>query len=309
MEFESKVKNKVLSCQSREILSLVLQFMQSEARNGEPVIPLNKVQERVSAATGVSLSTVKRIRREATRIKENIQASFVTHNKKRCTKSSLTLDDFDKGLLRRTIINFHVTEKQVPTLPRIYNKFRESIDYQGCQDTLRKEVKLLGFRWKKFETNRKLLIEKPDIRHQRISFLRQMKQYRQEGRPIIYMDETYIHASHTSKTTWVDNSIDGITKPIAKGSRLIILNAGGEDGFIPNAYVRWKSTCNTGDYHNEMNYENYEKWLKEKLVPNMPPKKTEEAENLVTSARCSTSAEKVYQCLLKKLILVRLTLN
>ena len=69
VEFRSKVKHKTLSGQSREIISCVLQFMQNETKkNGVPVIPLAKVQERVAAATGVSLRTVKMIAGESRKI-------------------------------------------------------------------------------------------------------------------------------------------------------------------------------------------------------------------------------------------------
>jgi hypothetical protein len=45
--------------------------------------------------------------------------------------------------------------------------------------------------------NRNILIEKHEIRHLRIEFLKKMRSQRAEERPIIYMDETYIHAGHT----------------------------------------------------------------------------------------------------------------
>jgi hypothetical protein len=51
----------------------------------------------------------------------------------------------------------------------------------------------------------------------------------------------------------------------------IIVHAGGCRGFIPNALVTFKSNQKTGDYHNEINGENYICWLKEKLVPNLEP--------------------------------------
>lgn len=99
-----------------------------------------------------------------------------------------------------------------------------------------------------------------------------MQSYRKEGRPIVYMDETYIHSSHTHDQSWNDDSMEGLKKPVSKGQRLIIIHAGGENGFVPNAYIRWRSNNNTGDYHNEMNYDNYKKWVTEKLIPNVLPK-------------------------------------
>ena len=43
-------------------------------------------------------------------------------------------------------------------------------------------------------------------------------------------------------------------------------------GFVPGAFLMFKSNRKTGDYHHEMNAENYKKWLTEKLIPNLPPK-------------------------------------
>lgn len=55
-------------------------------------------------------------------------------------------------------------------------------------------------------------------------------------------------------------------------SRIIIVHAGGSDGFVPNASLVYKAATASGDYHSNMNYENYEKWLNEKLWPNLPEK-------------------------------------
>jgi hypothetical protein len=56
-----------------------------------------------------------------------------------------------------------------------------------------------------------------------------------------------------------------------KGVSLIISHAGGEIGFVPTAPLRWKSHQAAGDYHHQMNQQNYEKWVREKLVPNLRP--------------------------------------
>ncbi|CAH1997743.1 unnamed protein product [Acanthoscelides obtectus] len=112
----------------------------------------------------------------------------------------------------------------------------------------------MGFRWRKTKNNRKILMEKPYIQALRRSFLRNIKHYREENRPIIYMDETYIHSSHTHAKNWGDNTIEGFHKPVSKGPRLIIVHAGGEMGFINNACLQFKSGTKSGDYHSEMNY-------------------------------------------------------
>ncbi|CAH2000274.1 unnamed protein product [Acanthoscelides obtectus] len=71
----SKVRNKVLSQQSREIIASVLEFMQNEATYGV-TIPIDKVRERVSPATEVSLSSIRRVKKEARNIKEHVAVSL-----------------------------------------------------------------------------------------------------------------------------------------------------------------------------------------------------------------------------------------
>ncbi|PNF26754.1 hypothetical protein B7P43_G18381, partial [Cryptotermes secundus] len=145
--------------------------------------------------------------------------SFSAPLKERPRKSPLaTLDDFNESVVRRTINDFYIVEKRRPSL------------------------------------NRQILVERYNIRAKRLLYLRQIKEYREEGRPIIYMDETYIHSSHATPYEWSDGSIQGLLSPVSKGQRLIVIHVGGEQSFIPNAYVRFKSFQETGDYHSNMNY-------------------------------------------------------
>jgi len=52
--------------------------------------------------------------------------------------------------------------------------------------------------------------------------------------------------------------------------RLIIVGAGSEHGFVPNSTLIFKAGQCTGDYHGQMNRDNFIKWLQEKLLPNIP---------------------------------------
>jgi hypothetical protein len=84
----------------------------------------------------------------------------------------------------------------------------------------------LYHRWKKTSDNRKLIVEWHDIRSLRVKYLRAIKAYREEGRPVVYTNETYIHSSHTTPHEWNDGSGAGLKAPISKGQRLIIIHAG-----------------------------------------------------------------------------------
>jgi len=44
----------------------------------------------------------------------------------------------------------------------------------------------------------------------------------EEGRPIVYGDETYIHSAHTTSYAWNDASGAGLKAPTSKRRRLIV---------------------------------------------------------------------------------------
>ena len=72
-------------------------------------------------------------------------------------------------------------------------------------------------RWKKVCDNRKFIVERNDIRSLRVKYLRAIRAYGEEGRPIMYADETYIHISHTTSYAWDDGSGAGLKASISKG--------------------------------------------------------------------------------------------
>lgn len=161
-------------------------------------------------------------------------------------------------------------------------KLEEDINFKGSERSLRRIIKSLGFQWKKTDNNRKLLIETSHIRLQRIEYLKKIKQYRHEGRLIVYTDELYVDSSHSSAKAWTDGTTKGLKKPISKGQRVVIVHAGCETGFIPNALLTFKAGSKSDDYHDNMNYENYEKWLRTQLMPNLPPNSVVVVDNVIS---------------------------
>jgi hypothetical protein len=80
----SKLKNKKLHSQTREVISNVIQFMEIEATQDNLVIPIKQAQKRAAEATGVSLSSVEKIKREKKLLDTNTgESSFPTPDKKK----------------------------------------------------------------------------------------------------------------------------------------------------------------------------------------------------------------------------------
>lgn len=266
--------NKIIHSQARQIIYSVYQFMKIEKEQDALKIPLSSLQERVAKACNVSVASVKRIVSEGNRKSpgERFKSPLKTLNKPSTSKGSV--DEFEEEIIRKIIYSYTAIHNRRPTMKRIFESVKKEtgIHFTGKIDSFRRLVKRMGFRWKKTKDNRKVLMEKFDIKAKRIEYLRKLRKYKKEGRPIIYTDETYIHSSHTVPKAWDDGKNKCLKVPVSKGRRLIILHAGGEAGFIPKALTIFKSGMKTGDYHDDMNNTNFVKWLKEKFIPNAPKK-------------------------------------
>lgn len=221
--------------------------------------------------SGISVASVERIIKQVKTAELTGEVAFISPKKKRTRKSPVTdVPAYQLFDIRDMIYNFHKTEGLQLSLRRLQMKIKDEIDWNGCRESLRMVVRKMGFRWRKTKNNRKVLMEKPEIRALRIDYLKKITYFRSIGRPIIYLDETYIHSGHTNPKSWDDGTNNGLLTNISKGNRLIIVHAGGETGFVQNALLIFKSGTKSGDYHDDMNGTNYEKWLREKLIPNLP---------------------------------------
>ncbi|XP_046391551.1 uncharacterized protein LOC124159685 [Ischnura elegans] len=264
----SPARGRPLKSQAREIVYRVSRFL-NELKS-EEVLTLNVVSA-TSQATGVSASTVKRIASEGKLSEEKGKLSFSTPKGKRGErKKRIELDDFAKCCIRRKVHEFYAVRKTLPTVKNLLEALKED-GILDCQRTYLREILLeLGFRWKSCQSKRKILIERPEIAAWREKYLRKIRSCREEGKNIVYLDETYLHENHVSSKCWQSREEIGVIEPIGKGRRLIIAHAGGEAGFIKNALLIFKSHQKSGDFHDEMNSKNFTKWLTDAVIPNIP---------------------------------------
>jgi transposase len=175
--------NIVLRRQARKMVYDVYCFMEKEAKTEKETV------KRTAEATKTSERTVRRIVKEGSN--SELLIVFRTPGKKRNkTKPITDIDSFDQSVVRTCIHNYHITNKELPTIEKLRKKLKDDINFNGSERSLRRIFNNLGFRWKKAENNRKILIEKSNIRLLRI-------EYREEGRPIIYTDESYVDSSHS----------------------------------------------------------------------------------------------------------------
>lgn len=121
----------------------------------------------------------------------------------------------------------------------------------------------------KNQNERSVLIEKTEISAWRHRYLRTIHQQRLEGKNIVYLDETYVHQNYKHKRSWQGPSTSGVVDKISRGKRHIIVHAGSEKGFVPNTLLVFSTKSKMADYHDDMNKNNFMKWLGDKLIPNL----------------------------------------
>lgn len=228
----------VYKTQSRQMIYDVYCYLKKASKGNMYDV---QVMACTAEATKSSVSTVRRVIKEA---KAGSNTGLRTPGRNRQGKKPITgMSNIDKGVIKRYIHNYHVKHKELPVMAKLVDELRSEINFKGSISSLRRIVRELGFKMRKAENKVSVLLEKTNLRLLRINYLNKMQQYRQEGRPIVY---TYVHT----------------TRLKAKDDNVVIIYAASETGCVPNALLVFRSFA--------MTYENYEKWLRSQLIPNLP---------------------------------------
>jgi len=233
-----------------------------EQQNTEVSQKMNykEIIKKISKTSGVGQKTVERTLSEY-----KAKGTVSLPNKKKVRKTVIDkTEDFDQNAIRQKVHNFWFN-RQIPTLNKIVVAVNEDESLPNFSKTsLRRILKHLNFEYMTKHRN-SALIERNDIVCWRRKYLESIKHYRLSGRPIYYLDETWVNAGETSTKSWVDTTVTsprdaflrGLTtgpkEPSGKGKRLIVLHIGSSDGFVPGGLLSFESKKNTLDYHDEMN--------------------------------------------------------
>ena len=178
-----------------------------------------------------------------------------------------------ESLVRQFVRRANKNGDQVNT-KIIRNFMRDELHCDVAHSTLWRALQRWGFEFGKGIRSAQLK-ESERIIIMRRQYLRLKRSNRNDkggtDRPEVYLDESYINKNHSNDNTWYFEE-DGIIigKPTGKGDRLIIVNAITKDGWVPNTKLVFKASKKTGDYHTNMNWDNFSGWFQEKLLKNIP---------------------------------------
>lgn len=267
-------KGRTIKSDAREIIANVINMCELEAQNNSLKLPLIAKTQRAAAYTGVSQATIKRIKNEDRKRKaENPEKKLLSPGTKRSRlKSEEKLDDFDFQVIRREIEDFYLVKKVVPTVASLLAAVHSKIDFPLSSFTLNKLLRAKGFCWRKCQNKKKVLMERPEIIHWRLTYLRAIKKYQNQQKLIIYLDEMSIENDMTVKKCWENDNELGFKSGVHSSGRLIVVHAGSIHGFIKKAEPDvFRKEMMTGNYNVYVNKNNFEKWFLEHLFPTIPP--------------------------------------
>lgn len=288
-----------IKAQTKQVVYKVYEYFKTkkaDPNSAEHKDDIN-IQKTVAKATGLSERSVQRIVNAGRSMGSNVKFSS-PRRPKQTRKKKIAIDDFTKSVIRRKVTEFYTVRKEIPTI----NKLRKVLEEDGvikCGYTyMRLLLRELGFRYKKCQSKRKMLIERHSIQQWRGKYITAIRKYRSEERPIYFQDETYVNESQNVPACWQSNTERGALSSIGKGNRLVIVHAGGSSGFVEGALTIFKPTTKTEDYHGNMNYNNFEKWVREKLLPSLPPNSVIVMDN--AKYHCNEVDKAPTMCSLKK---------
>ena len=151
------------------------------------------------------------------------------------------IDNFDRQTIRLVIHGFY-EENILPSAKMIRAKLKEKKNINISRNHLYKILLSIGFKYKSVKENRKVLIERNEVRASRAHYLRIIRDFRRRGYRVIYLDETWVNKNHCLTKSWLPDSdtndiINLVTNkemklpkiPSGKGTRLIVLHAGCAD--------------------------------------------------------------------------------
>lgn len=226
--------------------------------------------EQTAKGLGIGQATVRRIMAEYNKNKQNVPDSLP----KTRGRPEYTIPSILQPLVRQYIRSQNLKGRHVSVdLVRNYLA-NTSPDYNFPTTTLWRTLSRWGFTYGTGK-RRSALKERDYVILSRRRYLRQKRLNRQSNgsllRPEVYLDETFINKNHSNQFTWYfDEDGPDVNKPAGKGERLIVVNAITLEGWVNNAQLVFEAKKRTGDYHGQMDWDNFSAWFTKQLLPNIP---------------------------------------
>ncbi len=149
--------------------------------------------------------------------------------------------------------------------------------------TMQRHLRRMGFCWSRTKNRPRSLREKAEVRQQRHNYLYEIRKNRQlpvnERYDVVYLDESFLHHHHSGQYSWFSEH-DFVERMSGKGRRWCFMHAMQADALIEGAFLAFEAKKSRGDYHGQFDWEIFQHWFKEQLLPHVPPR------SLIVLDRC-----------------------
>ncbi|XP_015380395.1 PREDICTED: uncharacterized protein LOC107174087 [Diuraphis noxia] len=250
-------RGKFVGCQQRQmIINLYISKMTEQAtlpvQRHLKYIDLIKL---MSQEIGIGQRTI------STTLSEYRRKGTITSPNRKKVRPKLTdkVNESDKNAIRRKIHEFW-HRREIPTFEKIMASINNDPSLTNfSRSSFQLLLKDLNFVYTKIKRNN-ALSERGDIVCWRQKYLESIRYYRNCGRQIYYLDESWISVEETSKS--VDTTIQSEQKnPSVKGKKLIVVHIGSSDGFVDGGLLAFESKDNSSDNHDEMDDDTFYEWF------------------------------------------------
>lgn len=264
-----------MSFQGREFTPEMVEFVVrvkgyfDEERRTGTVASTQNPGARTAAALGIGEATVKRIMSRRNKGNADDETGVPTDRGRPEQRVSPNLQPVVRSIVRAANL-----KGQRVSLGRLRKALAEECEAKIPTATLWRTLARWGFSYGEGR-RRCALREQSYVVNARRKYIRIKRENRNADgslkRPEVYLDETYINKNHSARFTWYQEK-DGpwVNKPSGVGPRLIIVNAITADGWVDGAQLVFEAKKRTGDYHGQMDWENFSKWFTTQLMPNIP---------------------------------------
>jgi hypothetical protein len=187
-------------------------------------------------------------------------------------RSNLVSEE-DEIRIRPAVVEL-IRNKKTVTIDRLIATLRNEVGgWPWSRSTTWRALGRVGFHFDdKHKNYYDVVRENPQNMDLRARYLDNYFKHVSAGRPIFYMDESWINKNCKPSKCWHDGTLDTVEQaPPGKGPRWILIGAGSREGWVPNSFRMWKGTVKNEDYHTEMNSDVFRDWLHNYFLPNVPP--------------------------------------
>jgi hypothetical protein len=259
-------QGKAINVWERQVIVRLKAYFDQEHRQG-PSVATRDPAGRVAKALGIGKRSVKEIL--STYHKTGQVAVAVPE----CIgKPPYRIQPALETLIRQRIraLNRQGSHISIRSLSQWLSENYEAVPHGTLGRTLQRMGLVYGT-----SRNTSALRERDEVLIARRTYLRAKRANRapQGGtiRPEVYLDESYVNVNHSTPRTWYfAEEGPWVHKPSGQGPRLILVHAITSEGWVEGAKLVFQAKRRTGDYHGQMNFENFRRWFIDGLLSHLP---------------------------------------